>query len=185
MASENWLGDISCRTCFFLIIVNITFSWTKMIGISDELIYDQNFQHYTWWVNWEIRVFTILDVYKSLNFSHDNGMSYKVLMFNILSFFAKSFLKLTSFWSRMFHSLFMENHFWILVRICWVFTVDFEVHQRWEEDADVAHEDMDHRREVLPKVVHHSQTDDWNIEKQNSTDVRDTGLQGLEPLLWG
>ena len=129
--------------------------------------------------------FTILDVYKSLNFSHDNGMSYKVLMFNILSFFAKSFLKLTSFWSRMFHSIFMENHFWILVQICWVFTVDDAVHQSWEEDADVAHEDMDHRIEVLPKAVQHNQTDDWNIEKQNSTDVRDTGLQGFEPLLQG
>lgn len=43
----------------------------------------------------------------------------------------------------------------------------------------LAHEDMDHRREVFPKLVQiHSQTDDWNIEKQNSTDVRDTGLQG-------
>ena len=79
----------------------------------------------------------------------------------------------------------MENHFCILVRICWVFTVDDAVHQSWEDNGDVAHEDTDRRREVFPKLVHHSQTDDWNREKQNSTDVRDTGLQGLEPLLLG
>lgn len=79
----------------------------------------------------------------------------------------------------------MENHFRILARICWVFTVDDAVHQSWEDDADVAHEDTGHRREVLPKAVPHSQTNDWNIEKQDSTDVRDTGLQGLEPVLLG
>lgn len=79
----------------------------------------------------------------------------------------------------------MKNHFQILTRICWVFTVDDAVHQSWEDDADVAREDTGHRREVLAKAVHHSQTDDWNIEKQDSTDVRDTGLQGPEPLLLG
>ena len=61
--------------------------------------------------------------------------------------------------------------------------VDDGVHQGWEKDVDVAHEDMDRRREVLPKAVYHSQTNDWNIENQDSTDVGDTGLQGLEPLL--
>ena len=60
--------------------------------------------------------------------------------------------------------------------------VDDGVHQGWEKDVDVAHEDMDHRREVLPKAVYHSQTNDWNIENQDSTDVGDTGLQGLQPL---
>ena len=79
----------------------------------------------------------------------------------------------------------MENHFQIPAWICWLFTVDDAAHQSWEDDADVAHEDLDHRREVLPKAVHHSQTDDWNIEKQDNTDVRDTGLQGLEPVLLG
>ena len=64
-------------------------------------------------------------------------------------------------------------------------TVDDGVHQGWEDDIDVAHEDMDHRREVFPKTMHHSQTDYWDIENHDSTDMGDTGLQGLKPLLPG
>ena len=38
---------------------------------------------------------------------------------------------------------------------------------------------------MLPKTVHHGQTNDWNIENQDSTGVGDTGLQGLEPFFLG
>lgn len=59
------------------------------------------------------------------------------------------------------------------------------IHQGWEKDIDVAHENVDHRREVLPKAMHHSQTNDWDVKNQDGTDMGDTSLQGLESLLSG
>lgn len=35
---------------------------------------------------------------------------------------------------------------------------------------------------MLPEAVHHGETDDGDVENQDSADVGDTGLQGLEPL---
>ena len=64
-------------------------------------------------------------------------------------------------------------------------TVYDGVHQRWEKDVDVAHEDLNQWREVLPKSVHHGQTNDGDVENQNSRDVRNTSLQRLHSLLPG
>jgi hypothetical protein len=64
-------------------------------------------------------------------------------------------------------------------------TVYNGVHQGWEKDINVAHEDLNQRREMLPKAVNHSQTNNGDVENQNSRDVRYTCLQRLDSLLPG
>ena len=43
---------------------------------------------------------------------------------------------------------------------------------------------MNQRGEVLPKAVHHGETNNGDIKHQDGTEVGDTGLQRLEPLCW-
>lgn len=59
------------------------------------------------------------------------------------------------------------------------------VHQRRCQQIDIGHEYVDDVRGMLPKAVYQGQTNHGNIEQEDSTEVGDTSVEGLETFLFG
>lgn len=57
-------------------------------------------------------------------------------------------------------------------------TVDDGVEHRGHHQVHVDNEGMYHVGQVPPKTVDHGHTYDWDVEDQNSQDMRDTGVEG-------
>lgn len=61
--------------------------------------------------------------------------------------------------------------------------IDDRVHKRGEKKVDVAHCDVDDMRNILSKPVNKRQTNHSDIEDQDATDVGDTCVESLGPLI--
>lgn len=63
-----------------------------------------------------------------------------------------------------------------------LYTVNDGVHHRRCQQVDIGQDNVDQWRGMLSKAVGHRYTNHGNIENQNSKNVRQTVIEGPEPL---
>lgn len=63
--------------------------------------------------------------------------------------------------------------------------VDGRVHQGREQQVDITHDEVDNLWDLLPKPMDQRQPSHGDIENQDTADMRDTGVEGLDPLFSG
>ena len=63
--------------------------------------------------------------------------------------------------------------------------VDNGVHERWDQQIHIWHEEVYSAGQMFAEAVHKRQANHGDVEGEHSTDMRDTGVKGPKSLMVG